>query len=199
MRTGAPSGPSTSTFSLTSLISTNTPHPPAWTGSEEHAAPPAWMASETEERWKVSTRIGGVLTKFMAYSRVSVVCAWPTSTVRLKTSTALFVNRKLLTCAVTSPFSMRYTPSRVLPVRSSADGSAALTYQNELMSRPRLVLAIIASRVVAVPLILRLSARGLNSWPWSAAHRRLDTSGPCTPLSIHVAGELVSAPANTER
>src|SRR5580692_3352732 len=40
MRTGAPSGPSTSTFSLTSLISTNTPHPPAWTASEDHAAPP---------------------------------------------------------------------------------------------------------------------------------------------------------------
>src|ERR1035441_3165505 len=61
-------------------------------------------------------------------------------------ATGLSLNLKLFTAPTTSPFSTRYTPSRVSPVSSSVCGSTSRMYQRQVSSRPRPVLAIMSSR-----------------------------------------------------
>ncbi len=66
-------------------------------------------------------------------------------------ATGLSLNLKLFTAPTTSPFSTRYTPSRVSPVSSSVCGSTSRMYQRQVSSRPRPVLAIMSSRDALLP------------------------------------------------
>ena len=115
-------------------------------------------------------------------------------------ATGLSLNLKLLTAAVTSPFSTRYTPSLVRPVSSRVCGSTSLMYHRQVSSRPRPVPAIMSSSEAAAPGAsrIRFPIDGVTGSPDSAAEYRVWTSAASLPSLIHSVGPSGSPLSNTE-
>src|SRR5215813_12716142 len=125
----------------------------------------------------------------------------PTSSSRPSMPTGDSLNLKLFTAPVTSPFSTRYTPSLVSPVRSRVCGSTSRMYHRQVSSSPRRVEAIICSSVGASAADVarrRLLTAGVTGTPATAAEYRDEISAASEPSRIQSVALSGSPLSNTE-
>src|SRR5579872_765294 len=152
---------------------------------------------------KPSTRSAGMAVRVNQsfHSRGSVRSVRPASARRPSIPTGDSLNRKLFTAPVTSPFSTRYTPSRVRPVSSRVCGSTSRMYHRQVRSSPRDVPAIISGRDAAAPAAehIRLPMAGVTGTPASPAEYRDDGSAASVPSLIHSVRRSGSPLSNTDR
>src|SRR6266436_1954357 len=103
----------------------------------------------TSEKWKSRTFMPGT-TISKASSPVARTAGPIISTLR-SISKIDWLNRKLRAADDTRPFSIKNSPSRVIPVMTFSYGSTSRMYHSRVTSRPRLVEAIISSREALPP------------------------------------------------
>src|ERR1700712_5597566 len=109
----------------------------------------AWL---TDDMWKSGIRSDGMAARVAQspHSRGRLTSLTPASVARRSRSSGLSLKRKLFTAAVTSPSSIRYTPSLVSPVSNSMVGSTSRMYHSVVSTRLSAATATLASNLAAV-------------------------------------------------